>query len=163
MSVMDAVYADGQEYTEKVWREGPVTVLWGQPEWVTPDKGLQPLGPPPRLPLVRGRIMRWAGWRVWRLDIRVVPPEGEDLEEFGLRLIARIPGGVRFPPIEDGNRAVWLTCGGWARDAGGALVQAAKVFDWMTGIDIGSAQLRVQLNDRPGKPPPPPPPLRTEP
>lgn len=148
VEILDAVYADGQEFTERVWRQGPVTVLWNQPEWVTPDMGLQPIGAPP-LPKVRGWIMRRTGWRIWRLDIRVTPPDGVPLEEFGLRIVSQLPGGLRFPPIEAGNQAVWLAAGGWAHDAGGALEQAAKIFDWMTGIDVASAQLRVQLDTGP--------------
>lgn len=148
MNRIDARYMNGQLFTKRTWQEGPVTVLWGQDEWVEPTKPPGSLGAPPKLPRVRGWLMRRTGWQMWRLDIRVTPPAGVDLETFGTKLLAQIPGGIRCPPIEEGNKAIWLVCGGWALDAGGALKQGEKVFDWMTGVDIATAQLRVQRTAR---------------
>ncbi len=123
-------------------KRGPLEVLWGVEEWVERDvdddradqeyvAGRRPL---------RARLL---GRRLFRFDARIAPPDGADLQEWGLLVAERL--GMPVPEFRSTDKGMWLIGGVYARHAGRALGGSAKVFQKLDGIYIGTAQLRVEL------------------
>jgi hypothetical protein len=122
---------------ERRMREGPVVVFWNQNEWIEPRRPMPLGGPlPKRSPIQRARRLK-----PWHIEMRLQPPPGEDLQEWGQRIAQCL--GVPWGEPREGDRAVWLPGSTWARNAGGAIGSAGVVFKQLADFQLAAAQIRV--------------------
>lgn len=123
---------------ERAVRDGPLVVWWGQEHEMPAPDPLMKLGRPPRRKL-RQWILRQ---RPFAIELRLQPPEGTPLEEFGLRVCELLDLPQSNEPRET-HKAVWVSGGVYAREARQALGSTAAVFNKLEGVMISAAQVRV--------------------
>jgi hypothetical protein len=120
-------------------RDGPLVVYWNQEAWIDPGRPLtQATELPPKK--FRARLFRC---KPWSIQIRIAPPPDADLETWGIAVAKKLSVPWEGQPKE-GDRAIWMPGSTWARNAGGALGSASKVFHQLDGFQIGAAQIRVE-------------------
>jgi hypothetical protein len=128
-------------------KNGPMTVFWNQDEWVEPNG--DPL-PEPTLDAwshrpLKARLLRA---KPWAIEMRLAPPPDTDLGEWGNEL-TRCFGAELAAPPKEGDKAVWMSFGTWARNAGEAVGSAGLAFKKMDGINLSAVQIRVSRVERP--------------
>lgn len=120
-------------------KNGPMVVFWNQEGYIPCNKPLR-YGERPKVPFA----VRLRGWRPWRIEIRLAPPEGEDLQAFGHMLIERLD----LPKMEgapgDGDRGIFLPGGVVTPDAGSAIASAASIFKHLGGVEVSAVQVKVE-------------------
>jgi hypothetical protein len=119
--------------------DGPLVMCWNQEREEHPLTELDYGHPPPR------RLLeRLIKVRPWQWSIRLEPPPGEDLNEFGRRVAGL--AGTTYPeagaPAE--ARAVWLTGGVYTRDGAQALKSVSRILDRLGGLEVSAVQIRVE-------------------
>lgn len=120
-------------------KNGPMTVFWNQDDWVRPSKPLD-YGQKPK-PKLWQRLLRL---RLFKLDIRLMPPEDADLLTWGKEVAAQVGVPWQGEP-EDGDKAVWLVGACFARNPAQVVGGTRKVFDKMPGRLIRQAQVQTEL------------------
>lgn len=120
------------------FRDGPMVVFWNQAEFFPPET---PPSPPVRR---RGLYARATRRRLWNVFIRLQPPEGDDLAEFGEAISQRV--GMTIPPSDDpDHRAICLVANGYYKNAPEAIGAAGRLLGTeFTGVTVRAAQIVVE-------------------
>lgn len=126
---------------------GPLVFYWGQDDRV-PHRG-KPIewSEPGKMPL-KFRLRR-AKW--WRIVVRLQPPAGEDLFDFGVRTCAAL--GQPAPPREPSDTeatAMWFPMLAPAKDAPGALACASVFLAQLTSLEASACQIEIERHESGG-------------
>lgn len=137
-----AVFDLGDTFDVDRLVNGPITVMWGQDDYVESSKPLT-------YPDVRLSFLdRLRGKRAFRVDIRLVPFAGDTLQGLGKHISRRM--GIPFMADEDPeNKSVWLPGAGAYKDAGHALAGGAALLHKLSGVKVGAAQIGIELMEAP--------------
>jgi hypothetical protein len=122
---------------------GPIILFWGQREFVPPPPHVAKMWPAEPRP-IKWRDRR-RGFRNWKVVLRLEPPEGEELDEWGSRVAAAV--GVVFTPSDqrdDSHTAIFLPSGVQARNAAEALARVAPVLHALQGFEVVALQAQVE-------------------
>ncbi len=119
-------------------KHGPLVVYWGQDGYVAPNKDIAvDWRRPPRY-----RWLRLLGCRPFRFNLRVAPPAGENLDDWGRSVADRL-GVPWMGTPEAGDVAVWLPGLVMAKSAGEAVGSIQKVFDRLDGFFVSAVQIEA--------------------
>jgi hypothetical protein len=123
-------------------RTGPLIALWNQRGWIEPNH-------PELLPETINFGRRNSRRRCLRLKpffflVRVQPPKEKDLAEFGREVAELFKLPDTQPDPQEGDRAVFLAGGQWARDAAHALGRSTThLARIMADVEVVSLAIKV--------------------
>jgi hypothetical protein len=126
---------------------GPMVFFWGQGEVTEPRPGREiqwPNEPTSKLSWLERR----RGFRHWKILLRLQPPAGESLDEWGSRAAAA--AGVSFTARaerkpEEGDTAVWFPAIGKGRNAAEAMAGAGALLSRLQCFEVAALQVQVEL------------------
>jgi hypothetical protein len=119
-------------------QNGPMVVFWGQDAEV-PFLGDTFDWPAKRQPLRSRLLLR----REFRIMIRLQPPEGVDLKQYG-QDVARILGIPYGGDPKDHHKATWIPATVYVRNAPQALASAGRVLIRLGKFETSAVQVRVE-------------------
>lgn len=122
---------------------GPLVVFWGQTEYIPPAADVKQSWPdaPPAL----SRRERRKGYRPFKVLMRLQPPDGEDLTEWGGRISDAMGVSMDLSgPRNPDHKAIFAPGVGNYRNAAEALAGSAGLLRRLQGFEVSGLQVKVE-------------------